>query len=46
LSPKTLPVYEVIRSVVPGLDHDRVMYPDIDAVFALVSDGTIADCVE
>ena len=46
LSPRTLPVYEVIRSVVHGLDHDRVMYPDIDAVFALVSDGTIADCVE
>lgn len=46
LSPRTSAVYEVVRSVVSGLDGDRVMYPDIDAVFSLVADGTIADCVE
>ncbi|MCE5256655.1 MAG: histidine ammonia-lyase [Spirochaetaceae bacterium] len=46
LSPRTAAVYEVVRSAVSGLDGDRVMYPDIDAVFSLIADGTIADCVE
>jgi len=44
LSPKTASTYRVIRSVVPRLDGDRVMYPDLDAIYRLVADGAIADC--
>jgi histidine ammonia-lyase len=46
LSPRTTPAYKVIRSVVTRLDGDRVMYPDLDAIFRLVADGAIADCWE
>ena len=46
LSPKTIPAYKVIRSIVARLDGDRVMYPDLDAIFRLVADGAIADCWE
>lgn len=41
LSPPTKAVYNLIRSVVPMLKEDRVMYQDIDAVYALVADGSI-----
>lgn len=44
LSPRTEPVYRVIRSAVERLDADRVMYPDLDAVHRLVADGAIAEC--
>ncbi|MHB9152001.1 MAG: histidine ammonia-lyase [Spirochaetales bacterium] len=44
LSPRTAPAYRVIRSVVARLDGDRVMYPDLDAIYRLVSDGAIAEC--
>ena len=46
LSPRTLPAYKVVRAAVDRLDGDRVMYPDLDAVFRLVADGCIADCWE
>lgn len=46
LSPKTAAAYGIIRSAVEGLDGDRVMYPDLDAVFSLVTDGAIAECDE
>lgn len=46
LSPKTTPAYKMIRSIVARLDSDRVMYPDLDAIFRLVADGAIADCGE
>jgi histidine ammonia-lyase len=34
-------VHELIRSEVPHLSEDRVMYPDIDAVTRMVRDGRI-----
>jgi len=46
LSPRTAVAYKVIRSVVSRLDADRVMYPDLDALYALVSEGSIAECDE
>ncbi len=46
LSPRTLPAYKVVRAAVDRLDGDRVMYPDLDAVFRLVADGCVADCWE
>jgi len=46
LSPPTLAAYRLIRSAVPGLGPDRVMYPDIDAVRALVAEGTILEAAE
>ncbi len=46
LSPQTTAAYKVVRSVVSRLDGDRVMYPDLDAIFRLVADGAIADCWE
>jgi histidine ammonia-lyase len=46
LSPKTAQAYRIIRSVVERLDGDRVMYPDLDAVYSLVADGSISDCCE
>lgn len=39
LSPKTSGAYRAIRDVVPPLGADRVMYPDLDAVRALVAQG-------
>jgi histidine ammonia-lyase len=44
LSPRTLPAYKVVRAAVSRLDGDRVMYPDLDAIFRLVADGCVADC--
>lgn len=44
LSPRTAPAYRVVRSAVSRLDGDRVMYPDLDAIFNLVADGAIAEC--
>jgi len=41
LSTPTRAAYRVIRSAVPGLGPDRIMYPDIDAVRALVADGSV-----
>ncbi|MBP7095512.1 MAG: histidine ammonia-lyase [Spirochaetia bacterium] len=43
LSPATAAAYRALRSVVPGVDADRVMYPDIAAAASLVHDGTILD---
>ncbi|MCK4872340.1 MAG: histidine ammonia-lyase [Phycisphaerales bacterium] len=38
--------YEIIRSKVPPLVNDRVLYPDIEAIRQLVEDNTILDAVE
>lgn len=46
LSPRTAGAYAVIRSAVSRLDGDRVMYPDLDAIYTLVADGIIAECFE
>ncbi len=46
LSAKTVGAYKVVRSVVDRLDADRVMYPDLDALFTLVAQGSIAECWE
>jgi histidine ammonia-lyase len=36
-------VHAVIRSEVPPLESDRVLYPDIERVMAMVTDGRIRD---
>jgi histidine ammonia-lyase len=41
LSPSTAAAYRLVRSTVPTLGPDRVMYPDIDAVLALVTEGSL-----
>ena len=41
LSPATAAAHRLLRSVVPPLGPDRVMYPDIEAVRALVADGSL-----
>ena len=46
LSPRTAGAFAVVRSVVSRLDGDRVMYPDLDAIYTLVADGIIAECFE
>jgi histidine ammonia-lyase len=46
LSPATKAAYKAIRSTVPGLGPDRVMYQDIQAVEALVQEGTALKAVE
>jgi histidine ammonia-lyase len=38
--------YEVIRSKVPRLKDDRVLYPDIEAIRQMVEDCSIVDAVE
>jgi histidine ammonia-lyase len=42
LSPRTRAAHELVRAAVPPLGPDRVMYPDIEAVRALVADGSLA----
>ena len=37
----TAAAYDLIRQVVPFLEHDDVMYPHIQAVHTLVTDGTL-----
>jgi len=41
LSPATRAAYRVLRSAVPMVTDDRIMYPDIAAAVALVADGAI-----
>ena len=38
--------YDIIRGVVPHLEDDRVLYPDIAKIDALVKDGTLVAAVE
>jgi histidine ammonia-lyase len=38
--------YDLIRSKVPPLKDDRVLYPDIEAIRRMVEDGSILDAVE
>lgn len=38
--------YDVIRTKVPRLEDDRVLYPDIEAIRQLIEDGAILDAVE
>lgn len=46
LSPATMPAYREVRLEVPPLVDDRVMYPDLNAGFALVHSGRLTDAVE
>jgi histidine ammonia-lyase len=38
--------YEIIREHVPHLENDRVLYPDINKIAALIRDNTILEAVE
>lgn len=38
--------YDVIRSKVPRLENDRVLYPDIENIRKLIADNAILDAVE
>jgi histidine ammonia-lyase len=42
----TAVAYDLIRSKVPPLEDDRVLYPDIEAVRQMVEDGSILEAVE
>ncbi|MGB2987303.1 MAG: histidine ammonia-lyase [Phycisphaerae bacterium] len=42
----TAVAYDLIRSKVPKLVNDRVLYPDIEAIRRMVEDCTILDAVE
>ncbi|NIX75850.1 histidine ammonia-lyase [Microvirga terricola] len=44
-SPKLQTVIATLRSVVPTLEEDRYMAPDLDAAAALVADGRLIACV-
>jgi histidine ammonia-lyase len=44
LSAPTGAAYRVVRSAVPELGPDRVMYPDIEAVIAILARGELAAC--
>ncbi len=46
LSPSTKAAYELVRSVVPPLDKDRIMYPDFEKAKALVADGSLLRAAE
>jgi histidine ammonia-lyase len=46
LSPATLAAYRVLRSAVPMVSKDRIMYPDIGAACDLVADGAILRSAE
>ena len=46
LSPATLAAYRVLRSAVPMVNEDRVMYHDIAAAAALLADGAILRAAE
>jgi histidine ammonia-lyase len=38
--------HEVIRQHVPHLEEDRVLYPDINKIADLISEGAILEAVE
>ncbi len=42
----TKPAYELLRSIVPPLEEDRVMYVDINAASSLVESGKLVNEVE
>jgi histidine ammonia-lyase len=42
----TAAAYDLIRRVVPSRDDDRDMYPDLEAVRALIDDGSLETAVE
>jgi len=46
LSPATKAAWRAVRSAVPGLGPDRVMYQDIAAVEDIVAEGTVLKAVE
>lgn len=46
LSPATKAAWRAVRSAVPGLGPDRVMYQDIQAVEDIVAEGTALKAVE
>jgi len=46
LSPATAPIYSLVRAAVRFADHDRTMYPDIDAIVRLLSDELVPQSIE
>jgi histidine ammonia-lyase len=42
----TKAAYDLVRERVPFIERDEVMYPHMDAVFALVKDGSISRAVD
>jgi histidine ammonia-lyase len=46
MAPATKIAYDLVRAVVPKLEEDRVMYHDINKVFALVKSHVLVDKVE
>ncbi|NLG78684.1 MAG: histidine ammonia-lyase [Firmicutes bacterium] len=45
LAPATRAIYDAVRKVVPPLQEDRWLYPDLEAVTRLVAEGKIAQVV-
>ncbi|MFY9536714.1 MAG: histidine ammonia-lyase [Bacillota bacterium] len=43
LAPGTRKVYDLVRQVLPSLEEDRWLHPDIEAVTELVAEGRIAE---
>ena len=43
LAPGTRRVYDLVRQVLPSLEEDRWLHPDIEAVTELVAEGRIAE---
>ncbi|HTX73025.1 MAG TPA: histidine ammonia-lyase [Rectinemataceae bacterium] len=46
LSPPTAAAYRLVRSAVPSLGPDRVMYTDMEAVRALVAEGSLLRAID
>lgn len=42
----TAAAYDLIRQVVPFLEHDDVMYPHFQAIHALITDGALVAVVD
>ncbi|MGB4001494.1 MAG: histidine ammonia-lyase [Bacillota bacterium] len=43
LAPGTRRIYDLVRQVLPSLEEDRWLHPDIEAVTELVAEGRIAE---
>lgn len=43
LAPGTRKVYDLVRQVLPSLEEDRWLHPDIEAITELVTEGRIAE---
>ncbi len=41
LSPATRPVYDLLRSTVPALNEDRVLYPEFNYAYNIINTGQV-----